>query len=141
VKVWLVKLPTGDLRPLEANHIGRIATGEALEFEYKLARNYKFLQKFFVFLKAVYDIEAIQEQYSSVEHLRYALTMDAGYFETVTGLGGQVYLKPKSISFAKMDEAEFDQFYAKVMQIVLKRLPDYVDKDIFEMENHIMSFA
>jgi len=141
MKVWLVKLPTGDLRPLDANHIRRLGVGEAVEFDYKLSRNYKFLQKFFVFLKAVYDIEAIQEQFSSVEHLRYALTMDAGYFETVTGLSGQVYLKPKSISFAKMDEADFDQFYAKVMELVLKRLPDYVKEDIFEMENHIMSFA
>lgn len=141
MKVWLVKLPTGDLRPLEEDKIKRIAEGEAVEFEYKLSRNYKFLQKFFVFLKAVYDIEAIQEQFDSVEHLRYALTMDAGYFEQVLGMNGQVYLKPKSISFAKMDEAEFDQFYAKVMAIVLKRLPTYVKDDIFEMENHIMSFA
>ena len=141
MKVWLVKLPNGDLRPLEADKIRRIARGEAIEFEYKLSRNYKFLQKFFVFLTAVYDIEAIQEQFDSVEHLRYALTMDAGYFETVTGMNGQIYLKPKSISFAKMDEADFDQFYAKVMQIVLKRLPTYVKEDIFEMENHIMSFA
>ncbi len=141
MKVWLVKLPTGDLRPLEAEKIKRMAVGEALEFDFKIARNYKFLQKFFVFLKAVYDIEAIQEQFTSVEHLRYALTMDAGYFETVTGMNGQIYLKPKSISFAKMDEAEFDQFYAKVMEIVLMRLPAYVKEDIFEMENHIMSFA
>ncbi|MFV2058049.1 MAG: DUF1367 family protein [Thiohalomonadales bacterium] len=141
MKVWLVKLPNGDLRPLESNDIRRIGQGEAVEFEYKLGRNYKFLQKFFVFLKAVYDIEAIQKQFDSVEHLRYALTMDSGYFEQVLGMDGQVYLKPKSISFSKMDESEFDQFYAKVMEIVLKRLPDYVEGDIFEMENHIMSFA
>ncbi len=141
MKVWLVKLPNGDMRPLDENGVKRISVGEALEFDYKVPRNYKFLQKFFVFMKAVYDIEAIQEQFPSVEHLRYALTMDAGYFETVTGMNGQIYLKPKSISFSKMDEAEFDQFYAKVMEIVLKRLPTYVKEDIFEMENHIMSFA
>ncbi len=141
MKVWLVKLANDDFRPLEAEKVKRIAMGEAIEFDYKLTRNYKFLQKFFVFLKAVYDIETIQEQFSSVEHLRYALTMDAGYFETVTGLNGQVYFKPKSISFAKMEEADFDQFYAKVMEIVLKRLPNYVKDDILKMENHIMSFA
>jgi len=141
MKIWLMKLPNGDLRSLDEVGIRKIAVGEAIEFDYKIPRNYKFLQKFFVFLKAVYDIEAIQEQFSSVEHLRYALTMDAGYFESVAGMNGQIYLKPRSISFAKMDEAEFDQFYAKVMEIVLKRLPTYVKEDIFEMENHIMSFA
>jgi Protein of unknown function (DUF1367) len=141
MKLWLVKLPTGDLRPLDEMSLKRLGVGEALEFEYKLSRNYKFLQKFFVFIKAVYDIEAIQNEFSSPEHLRAALTIQAGYFEIVIGFDNKPFVIPKSISFAKMDEAEFDQFYAKIMKVVLDKLPDYVENDIFEMENHIMSFA
>ncbi len=141
MKLWLVKLPNGDLRPLDALKIRRIGTGEALEFEYKMSRNYKFLQKFFVFLTAVYEIEAIQDEFSSIEHLRAALTFDAGYFEYVKSLDGHVFAQPRSISFAKMCEADFDQFYAKVMEIVLGRLPNYVKQDLEEMQNHIMSFA
>jgi len=141
MKSWFVKLPNGDLRALDDGSLKRLAVGEALEFEYKLSRNYKFLQKFFVFLKAVYDIEAIQQEFSSPEHLRAALTIQAGYFEIVIGFDNKPFVIPKSISFAKMDEAEFDQFYAKIMKVVLDRLPDYVEKNIHEMENHIMSFA
>jgi len=141
MKVWLVKLPSGDLRALEDNSLKRLSVGEALEFEYKLTRNYKFLQKFFVFLKAVYDIETIQAEFSSVEHLRAALTIQAGYFEYVKGFGGALFVMPKSISFKNMDEASFDQFYARIMQTVLDRLPNYVEENIHEMENHIMSFA
>lgn len=140
MKTWLVKLQNGDLRALEDDTLRGITTGEAFEFEYKRVRNYKFLQKFFVFLKAVYDIEAIQELYPSVEHLRYALTMDAGYFEEVIGFNGNVYLKTKSISFKDMDENEFNKFYKKVMDTVLKHLPDYCKDDINEMEKRILTF-
>ena len=141
MKVWLVKLPNGDLRALEDGKIKRIAVGEALEFDYKVPRNIKFHRKFFAFLNAIYGIEAIENEFSSIEHLRYALTMDAGYFEHVKGMNGQVYMKPRSISFAKMDDAEFDQFYAAVMKIVLDRLPGYVEGDILGLENEIMGFA
>lgn len=141
MKAWFLKLPSGDLRPLEDNSLKRMAVGEALEFEFKKNRNYKFLQKFFVFLKAVYSIEEIEKQFSSVEHLRYALTMDAGYFEEVKSFSGEIYLKRKSISYASMDESAFDQFYAQVMALVLKRLPQYCEKDIHRLENMIMSFA
>jgi len=141
MKAWLVKLRNGDLRALDEGSLKRLSVGEALEFEYKLTRNYKFLQKFFVFVKAVYDIEAIQNEFSSVEHLRAALTIQAGYFEYVKGFNGALFVMPKSIAFKNMDEASFDQFYAKIMQVVLEKLPDYVEENIHEIENHIMSFA
>lgn len=140
MKAWFFKLPTGDLRPLDSDSLKSMAAGEAYEFEFRKKRNYKFLQKFMLFLKAVYDIETIQEQFSSVEHLRYALTMDVGHFEEVQGLTGEIYLKRKSISFAHMEEADFNKFYSKVMQLVLDQLPQYCAADINNMMNKLMKF-
>ncbi len=141
MKGWFFKLPTGDLRPLEDDTIRRLVIGEAYEFEFKIPRNIKFHRKFFAFLTAVYGIEQIQSSFSSIEHLRKALTIDIGHYEIIIGMNGEEYKIPKSISFAKMDEASFDQFYAKVMQIILDRLPDYVEGDILALQNEVMSFA
>lgn len=141
MKVWLGKLPNGDLRPLEPEKVRRLAIGEAVEFEFKLYRNIKFLRKFFALLKAVYEIEAIEQAFQSPEHLRYVLTIEAGYSEMVTSITGKVYLKAKSISFANMDDAEFDSLYAKVLDIVLDWLPNYVQDDLEEMQRRVLTFG
>jgi len=140
MKLWLKKLPCGDLRPVDANDIKRLKTESLYIFEYKIPRNLKFHRKFFAFLKAVYSIEAIQNDFSSIEHLRYVLTIDAGYFESVTGLTGEVYLKPKSIAFANMDDSSFGKLYSRILKIVLDRLPQYTKEDIQNMERKILNF-
>jgi len=141
VKVWLVKLPNSDLRALEDGKLRRIAQGEAIEFEYKIPRNLKFHRKFFAFMNAVYGIEKIEEEFSSINHLRKALAIAVGHFEILKGMDGQAYVVPLSISFKGMDDAAFDEFYAKVMVEVLKRLPLYCESDILALENEVMSFA
>lgn len=141
MKVWLMKLPNGDLRPLDEFGVKRISTGEAIEFDYKIPRNVKFHRKFFAFMNAVYGIEKIEEEFSSMNHLRKALAIAVGHFEILKGMDGQAYVVPLSISFKDMDDAAFDQFYAKVMSEILKRLPLYCEDDIHALENEVMSFA
>lgn len=141
MKAWFFKLPNGDLREVLDGSLKSLAVGEAYEFEFKKPRNIKFHRKFFAFLTAVYGIEQIQLSFSSVEHLRKALTIDVGHYEIFIGMDGKEYKIPKSINFAKMDEARFDLFYADIMKIILERLPEYVEGDIFALENEIMSFA
>ncbi len=141
MKDWFFKLPNGDLRPVQDGVLKRLAVGEAYEFEFKIPRNIKFHRKFFAFLASVYGIEEIQLSFSSIKHLRGALTIDAGHYETIVGMDGKEYKIPKSISFANMEEADFDQFYSRVMQVILDRLPEYVEGDIHALENEIMSYA
>lgn len=141
MKGWFFKLPNGDLRALEDGLLRRLIIGEAYEFEFKIPRNIKFHRKFFAFLTAVHSIEQIEQSFSSIEHLRKALTIDVGHYEIIAGMDGAWYKIPKSINFASMDDAIFDQFYAKVMRIILDRLPEYVEGDIHALENEVMSFA
>jgi len=140
MKLWLAKLPNGDLRPLHSNDIRMLKTNNIYQFNFKLQRNLKFHRKFFAFLKAAYSIESIQEMFSSIEHLRYALIMDAGYFDEVIGFDGTIFLKAKSISFASMDETVFSQLYNRVLNIVLKQLPSYTKKDIQKLESEVIKF-
>ena len=53
------------------------------------------------------------------DNLRAYLTVKAGFYETIKTDTGVMYL-PKSISFAKMDELEFEQLFIKFLNVSSK---------------------
>lgn len=80
-------------------------------------RNLKFHKKFFVLLDLVFQN---QERFKHKEDLREELIIEAGFFDEYTTFQGEVKRKAKSISFAKMDEYEFNELYNSVLdQIVI----------------------
>lgn len=137
---WLGKLPNGDLRALDDNSLKRLAIGECYQFEFKIQRNIKFHRKFFAFLTAVHSIESIKKRYVTIEHLRYVLTIDAGYFEEIPGMHGEIYIKAKSIAFANMEEADFGALYTKMLNIMLEQLPNHTAQDIRNLEESVLKF-
>ena len=88
-----------------------------LFFEVKMQRNSKFHRKFMALVTMVFDN---QEIYQSVEDLRYDLTIESGYFEEYTSFDGEVKRKAKSISFAAMDDLEFNQLYNAFVHTVIR---------------------
>ena len=91
----------------------KIKVGEEYQCEIKRPRNYKFLKKFFALLELVYQNQEITDD---KEDLRAVLTMKSGFYKTIETDNGTVYL-PKSISFAKMTEEDFDKFYNKFLNV------------------------
>lgn len=88
-----------------------------LLFEIRQERNAKFHRKFFALIKMVFDN---QEIFQSVEDLRYELTIEAGYFEEYVTFGGEVKRKAKSISFASMEQKDFEQLYNMFVHTVIR---------------------
>lgn len=97
----------------------KIPLNEPIEFEFKKVRNYKFHKKFFALLNLVFEN---QEVYNNIEHLRKDLTISAGYYDLRHNFEGVEIVEAKSISFAKMDEIEFSEFYNKILDVVVKWL-------------------
>lgn len=97
----------------------KIALNEPIEFEFTKKRNVKFHRKFFALLNLVFEN---QEQYNNIEHLRKDLTISAGYYDLRHNFQGVEIVEPKSISFAKMDELEFIEFYNRIIDVVVKWL-------------------
>jgi hypothetical protein len=95
-------------------------------------RNVMFHRKFFALLNLCYQN---QDKYTNFEHLRGILTMKAGYYETVITDKGTVYW-PLSISFAKMDNLEFEQLYSKVLDEVCKMIGSSNE----EIEKELINF-
>ena len=120
---FLVKKQFGKLVPVynsdaEALKAAKLKEGEVYEVEIKKKRNYQFHKKYFSLLNLCYDN---QEQFESFDDLRAYLTCKAGYYKEVDTPKGKMIL-PLSISFAKMDEIEFEQLYSKTIDVICKFL-------------------
>jgi hypothetical protein len=96
----------------------------------KKPRNYEFHKKYFDLLNLVFEN---QEQYDNFKAFRSAVTMQAGWYNTHTSLNGVLMFSPKSISFANMDDLEFEKLYNKTINIVLKYFIDCEREELLEM--------
>ena len=95
----------------------KLKVGEEYECDIKRPRNYKFLKKFFALNRMVFDN---QEVYSNVDDMREELTKAAGFYYCYVNHAGVKTYKAKSISFAKMSQEEFDEFYNRYLDVVVK---------------------
>lgn len=107
--------------PISAESIGELRHGEMVTCTLRRTRNPRFHRLFFALLNAVFEA---QDRYATFDQLIDAVKINTGYYDLVT-LPGPVpvqLIKPKSISFARMDETAFRQFARKVMLFVISEL-------------------
>lgn len=102
--------------------------GDLIRVKTTKVRNPQHHRLFFALVNIVYDN---QDHYESVEHLLTALKIALGHCDTVICKDGNPAYIPKSISFAKMDQTEFDAFFNRAVELVCKHfLPGVKDEDL-----------
>jgi hypothetical protein len=102
----------------------KIPLNEPIVYEWKKPRNLKFHKKFFALLNLVFENK---EQYNNLDHLRKDLTISAGYYDLRINIEGLEIREAKSISFAKMTDTEFYDYYNRIIDVVVKWLG--IDKE------------
>ena len=96
----------------------KMKNSETYRFKFSRPRNYKFLQKFFVLLKIVFEN---QNSYNNFEHFRHDLTVECGFYDIRNNkFTGEQILVAKSISFASMSEFEFEQLFNTFIDKVIE---------------------
>ncbi len=103
------------------------------EFEVKIGRNIKFHKKFFAMLNLAFQN---QEEFKSFEIFRQAVIIGAGFYDRIQRLHGEEIIVPKSISFSKMDEEEFERLYTSVLDTII----DYFNFPKAEIVDEIAKF-
>lgn len=110
------------------NRLLKMELGELARVEAVITRNGKFHRKFFVLLEIGFDAwtpprkrrsykgHPVQKNF---ETFREEITIAAGFYEQTFDMRGRLKLKAKSISFAKMEEPEFEQVYSAVADVLL----------------------
>lgn len=98
----------------------RIGGGVAAEIT--KARNIKFHRKFFALLRLAYDAWNAGDAVKNFDRFRQDIVILAGYYDVVADIGGGVTPVAKSISFASMEEAEFEKVYKAVLDVVWEKI-------------------
>ncbi len=113
--------------------------GEMALLDAVIPRNSKFHRKFILLLRVGFDAWETprkRKQYKGMavskdfEQFREDITIMAGFYEQTFDLEGRMKLKAKSISFAAMDDIEFERLYTAVADVLLaKILHTYAGRD------------
>jgi hypothetical protein len=110
----------------------KLKLGEDYEVEIRKPRNYKFHKKYMALINLCFEN---QDRFTEIDDLRYYLTMKAGFVKKIdTGKGTMIL--PKSISFSKMDDIEFDKLYQKTILTVC----DFLEIEEGDLLNEILNF-
>lgn len=113
--------------------IKKIKAGALVKCRITQPRNIRFHRKFFALINLVFQN---QETYINIEHLRKDLTIASGFYEERKNLKGEAILEAKSISFAKMNQESFNDYYSKVVDSIVK----YFHFDKQDIINNVEQF-
>ena len=124
MRINLTKQTGGKFIPCTDEDMERLAklkNGTHYCFEIKQIRNYEFHKKYFALIACAWDCLNDQEKefFHSSEILRKTIEVCAGHCERIYSLkDGDFHDIPKSISFASMDETEFQSLYDNVKNVI-----------------------
>ena len=112
-------------------------------------RNIKFHRKAFALIKVAFDALEFPELEhkgrkvsKNLDQFRDDVTILAGFYDVVFNYRGEMRLKAKSWSFARMDETEFDAMYSRLIDVILaKILTNYTREDLDEQVDKILRFV
>lgn len=118
-EVGLIPMYDSDL-----NNKRTLKNGEVYRVSVSVTRNYEFLKKFFALVRLAYDNlpERLHQMLGirSEEDMLDCIKIDLGLY-TEHWHGGRKVLKLGSISFAAMDQAEFEKVYNRTITLILDK--------------------
>lgn len=129
-----------------------MSPGEIANAVMTIPRNWKFHCKFFALLGLGFDSwepDRKRKSYKgkaiakNFEQFREDVTILAGYYEQTFDIKGRMKLKAQSISFANMDDVEFERVYSAVVDVLLREVcKNYKGRDeIDRVVNQMMGFV
>lgn len=116
---------------LSAEAISNINLHEIVTASIRRPRNEKHHRKLFALLKVVFENQSL---FATTEELLGALKLATGLFDTGKTIEGVPYARPKSISFAAMDQHRFEQWYDKAVNVILTKILPNTDRTDLEAQ-------
>lgn len=150
-EIHLTRTPQG-LAPATASAaemLAKIGVGKPVNAKVSQPRGGKFHRKFFVMLDVAFsnhDWPEIETKWgkakTNFELFRKYVTVKSGHYEAALTPQGEVRAEPKSISWAKMDEAEFEALYSDVLDVILTEfLTNWKQGDVEDAVNRMLEFC
>lgn len=111
-----------------------IPAGEIVKAVISRPRNIGHHRLFFAMLNVVWKA---QNTFATLDRMLSIIKVGTGHFETYE-LDGQKVVEPLSISFAKMDQAAFRQFFDKAVVVILSKILPGVGREDLIREVYAM---
>jgi len=145
MKLQMIKLPGGLLTPaseMELTYLNKLKNDGQYEIEIKMTRNPQYHRRAFKFLNFCFEYwksdRTFLDEKGQFDTFRGELMVQAGFFDQHYAIDGQSFIvKPRSISFSKMDQLEFQQCYHAMVNASMQSIFRANDAQIFEK---LMSF-
>lgn len=130
----LIRIPGKGFQAFNPDDFMHVGAGEVITVTWAKARNPRFHRKGFALFKYVF--ECLPETVRPVEYhgnriipranfdqTRKWMTIEAGFFNEFYSPDGSVRVEAKSLSFAAMDDEEFERVYSALIDVALRLLP------------------
>lgn len=132
MELTLIKQLNGDFRPAtdkDKKLCNKVKVGSPISGNFTKPRNYEFHKKYFALLNLAFEYSDI----NNFEFFRKEIIKRAGYYESYINFKGIEVFEAKSISFAKMDNLEFEILFKKTIDVILKYvLKNNTEEEILE---------
>lgn len=147
MEICLIKQFNNALHPAthaDVEKLKKVRAGEGIIVNYRKPRNFKFHNKYFALLNYAFDVWEPSDDTpaKNFDRFREEVTMASGYYRVVPSIKGDTRYIAKSISFAAMDENEFQELYEKSVSFLLKYvLKNYTREDLDNVLANLSEFA
>lgn len=94
------------------NRLLKLEPGEMVEIQTRLARSGPYHRRHMLIERRVFEA---QERFEVFDQFLYWIKVGAGWVTWAAGPSGGVVPIPRSVSYAKADQEEFEQFHEQVM--------------------------
>lgn len=139
MKIKVICTPLG-LQPIyeeDYDSKKKLKVGECYTAEIRLIRNLQFHKKAFSLLNTAWSLlpERTQNGFRSIDAFRDTITVAAGFVDVFYDIKRKGYIeRPKSWSFDSMDNAEFEDLYERMKDVIWSILSSRVSitQDVFE---------
>ena len=128
----------------DAELLKYIKIGHPTKLTFKRVRNYQYHKKYFALLNLAFDYwEPGEDQLGekNFEQFREDVIILSGFYHQRIRLDGSVRVTAKSISFANMNEDEFEKMYAKTIDVIIKHvLKNYTGEMLRSIVDQVEAF-
>lgn len=151
-ELFLAKAAGGVLVPADeptSDYLARFKLDAGFKAAVREYNNVKFHRRLMALFQFAYDIWEPGEMFyqrevvrKNFDQFRHDLTILAGYYNTHVDITGRVRLTAKSLNFSSMGQAEREQLYSSVINVILDRVLDgYSRTDLEDVINQTLGFA
>ena len=145
-EIAYIKSHGGQLIPLDGDSLKHAKMGDVVRGKFSVMRNGRFFRKWWKLVEYAYDHWEPAElpcrwgtPEKNKENFRKDLTILAGHYVSYYRVDGSMQVVARSISWASMEEEDFDKFYSATVDAVLKHiLTKYTREDLDQVVEQLL---